>query len=143
MAKKQFTKKSMGFSDEEQAAMKERAQELRVDKANGEGSVLSKIAQMPEPDRAMAKRIHAIITAAAPTLKPKTWYGMPAYATADGKIVCFFQGASKFKYRYSTLGFNEAANLDEGHLWPIAYALTKLTAFEEKRIIALVKQAMS
>src|SRR2546426_687176 len=132
-----------GFTDEEKAAMKERAQELTTDKADGESAVLAKIGQMPEPDRAMAKRLHAIIKASAPGLFPKTWYGMPAYANRDGKVVCFFQSAQKFNSRYATLGFSDAANLDEGAMWPIAFALKKLTAAEEARIGALVKKAVS
>jgi len=139
-------KTSKGFSDEERAAMKERAQELKAEarggKADGEGAVLAKIAEMPEPDRAMAKRLHAIIRASAPALSPRTWYGMPAYAR-DGKVVCFFQSAHKFKARYATLGFSDAATLDEGAMWPTAFALTKLTAAEEARIAALVKKAVS
>jgi len=143
-------KKSKGFTAEERAAMKERAQELkaagrrgpRADKADGESAVLAKIAEMPEPDRAMAKRLHAIIKASAPALSPKTWYGMPAYAK-DGKVVCFFQSAQKFKSRYATFGFNDAANLDEGAMWPTSFALTELTATEEARISALVKKAVS
>ena len=128
--------------------MKERAQELkaarrgRAGKADGESDVLAKIAEMPEPDRAMAERIHAIVKASAPDLAPKTWYGMPAYAK-DGKVVCFFQSAQKFKARYATLGFNDAANLDDGTMWPTAFALTKLTAADEARIAALVKKAAS
>src|SRR6266508_5456241 len=131
-----INKKSKGFTDEERAAMKERAQELKADarrgprgkkdKADGEGDVLAKIAAMQEPDRAMAKRLHAIIKASAPGLSPKTWYGMPAYAK-DGKVVCFFQGAEKFKSRYATFGFSDEANLDEGAMWPTAFALTELT----------------
>ena len=143
-------KKSKGFTDEERSAMKERAQELkaearrgpRADKADGESAVLAKIAEMPEPDRAMAKRLHAIIKASAPALSPKTWYGMPAYAK-DGKVVCFFQSAQKFKSRYATLGFSDAANLDEGAMWPTSFALTELTAAEEAKIGALVKKAVS
>jgi uncharacterized protein YdhG (YjbR/CyaY superfamily) len=143
-------KKSKGFTDEERAAMKERAQEMksearrgsRADKADGENDVLAKIAEMPAPDRAMAKRLHAIIKASAPALSPKTWYGMPAYAK-DGKVVCFFQSAHKFKSRYATFGFNDAANLDEGTMWPTSFALTELTATEEARISALVKKAVS
>jgi uncharacterized protein YdhG (YjbR/CyaY superfamily) len=137
-----------GFTDEERAAMKERAQELKAaarankDKADGESAVLAKIAEMQEPDRAMAKRLHAIIKASAPALSPKTWYGMPAYAK-DGKVVCFFQSAQKFKTRYATFGFSDAANLDEGALWPTAFALEELTAAEEARIGALVKKAVS
>jgi uncharacterized protein YdhG (YjbR/CyaY superfamily) len=141
-------KKVKGFTDEERAAMKERAQELKAaarakkDKADGESDVLAKIAAMQEPDRAMAKRLHAIIKASAPTLSPKTWYGMPAYAK-DGKVVCFFQSAQKFNTRYATLGFSDAANLDDGHLWPTAFALKELTAAEEARIGALLKKAVS
>jgi uncharacterized protein YdhG (YjbR/CyaY superfamily) len=141
-------KKSKGFTDEERAAMKERAKELKAearadkDKAEGESAVLAAIAAMPEPDRAMAERLHAIITASAPALAPKTWYGMPAYAK-DGKVVCFFQAADKFKSRYATFGFSDTANLDEGALWPTAFALTGLTATEEARIGALVKKAVS
>jgi uncharacterized protein YdhG (YjbR/CyaY superfamily) len=145
-----INKKSKGFTDEERAAMKERAQELkaaarrgpRADKADGESAVLAKIAEMPEPDRAMAKRLHAIIKASAPALSPKTWYGMPAYAK-DGKVVCYFQSAEKFKSRYATFGFNDTANLDEGAMWPTSFALTELTATEEARISALVKKAVS
>ena len=143
-----MTDKSKGFTDEERAAMKERAQELKAaaraskDKADGESAVLAKIAEMPEPDRAMGKRLHAIIKASAPALSPKTWYGMPAYAK-DGKVVCFFQSAQKFKTRYATFGFSDAANLDEGHLWPTAFALKELTATEEAMISALVKKAVS
>ena len=135
---------SKGFSADERAAMKERARELKADadKAEAEKAVLAKIAEMPESDRAMAERIHAIITASAPALVPRTWYGMPAYAK-DGKIVCFFQPAQKFKTRYATFGFNDPANLDEGAMWPIAYALTELTAAAEARIGALVKKAAS
>jgi uncharacterized protein YdhG (YjbR/CyaY superfamily) len=142
------TKKSKGFTAEERAAMKERARELKAeerankDRAAGEKDVLSKIAEMPQPDRAMAKKLHAIITASAPDLSPKTWYGMPAYAK-DGKIVCFFQSADKFKSRYATLGFNDEANLDEGAMWPTSFALKELTAAEEKKIAALVKKAVS
>jgi uncharacterized protein YdhG (YjbR/CyaY superfamily) len=143
-------KKHEGFTDEERAAMKERAQELkaaarrgpRADKADGESDVLAKIAEMPEPDRAMAKRLHAIIKAGAPALSPRLWYGMPAYAK-DGKVVCFFQSAQKFKTRYATFGFSEAAKLDEGAMWPTAYALKELTAAEELKIGALVKKAVS
>ena len=141
-------KKSKGFTDEERAAMKARAQELKAearadkDKADGESDVFAKIAEMPEPERAMAKRLHAIIKASAPALSPKTWYGMPAYAR-DGKVVCFFQGAQKFKSRYATFGFNDEANLDEGAMWPTAFALKELTAADEARIGALVKKAVS
>src|SRR5215510_6870679 len=143
-------KKSKGFTDEERAAMKERAQELevearrgpRADKADGESDVLAKIAAMQEPDRAMAKRLHAIIKASAPARSPKTWYGMPAYAK-DGKVVCYFQSAQKFKSRYATFGFSDTAHLDEGDMWPVAFALKELTAAEEARIDALVKKAVS
>ena len=141
-------KKSKGFTDEERAAMRERAQELKAEarvnkkKAEGESDLLAKIAEMPEPDRAMGERLHAIIKASAPALSPKTWYGMPAYAK-DGKVVCFFQSAQKFNTRYATLGFSDKANLDEGAMWPTAFALTKLTAADEARIGALVKKAVS
>ena len=137
-----------GFTDEERAAMKDRAQELkaaarsRADKADGESAVLAKIAEMREPDRAMCKRLHAIIKASAPGLSPRLWYGMPTYAK-DGKVVCFFQSAQKFKTRYATLGFMHEANLDEGAMWPTAFALKELTAAEEARIGALVKKAVS
>jgi hypothetical protein len=122
--------------------MKERAQELMADKADGESAVLAKIAEMPDPDRAMGERIHAIIKASVPSLLPRTWYGMPAYAR-DGKVVCFFQSAQKFKSRYATFGFSDEANLDEGAMWPTAFALKELTAAEEARIAALVKKAAS
>ena len=143
-------KTSGGFTADERAAMKEHAQELkttarrgpRAAKADGEGDVLAKIAEMPEPDRARAERIHAIVKASAPALSPRTWYGMPAYAK-DGKIVCFFQPAQKFKTRYATLGFNDKANLDDGGMWPTAFALKELTDADEARIGALVKQAAS
>jgi uncharacterized protein YdhG (YjbR/CyaY superfamily) len=144
-AKSTTGKKSKGFTDEERAAMKERLQELKAEragKADGESAVLAKIAEMPEPDRAMGKRLHAIIKASAPALSPRLWYGMPAYAK-DGKVVCFFQSSQKFKTRYATFGFSDAANLDEGHLWPTAFALTELTPAEEARISALVKKAVS
>jgi uncharacterized protein YdhG (YjbR/CyaY superfamily) len=139
-----------GFTDEERVAMKERAQELKAEarrglrakKADGEGDVLAKIAKMPEPDRAMAERLHAIVKASAPALSPRTWYGMPAYAK-DGNVVCFFQGAYKFKARYATFGFSDKANLDEGTVWPVAFALKELTADDEVRIGALVKKAVS
>ena len=142
-------RKPTGFTDEERAAMKERAQELkaaarrgpRAGKADGEGDVLAKIAELPQPDRAMAKRLHAIIKASAPALSPKTWYGMPAYAK-DGNVVCFFQSAQKFKTRYATFGFSDKANLDEGAMWPTAFALKELTSAEEARIVALVKKAV-
>ena len=143
-------KKSKGFTAEERAAMKERAQELkaaarrgpRAAKADGESDVLAKIAEMAEPDRSMAERLHALVKASAPALSPRTWYGMPAYAK-DGKVVCFFQSAQKFKSRYATLGFSDTANLDEGDMWPTAFALKELTAAEEARIAALVKKAVS
>jgi hypothetical protein len=133
-------KKAKGFTDEERAAMKERAQELK--KAEGESTVLAKIAEMSEPDRTMGGRLHAIIKASAPVLSPKTWYGMPAYAK-DGKVVCFFQSAQKFNSRYATLGFSDKANLDEGAMWPTSFALKELTDAEEARIGALVKKAVS
>jgi hypothetical protein len=145
------TDKASGrFSDEERVAMKERAQELkaaarrgpRADKADGESAVLAKIAEMPEPDRAMGERLHAVIKASAPALSPRLWYGMPAYAK-DGKVVCFFQSAQKFNTRYATFGFSDEANLDEGAMWPTAFALTELTAADEARIGALVKKAVS
>ena len=137
-------KKSKGFTDEERAAMKERAQELKAEarRADGESALLAKIAEMQGPDRAMATRLHAIVKASAPALSPKTWYGMPAY-TKDGKVVCFFQSAEKFKSRYATFGFSDEANLDDGTMWPTAFALTELTADDEARIGALVKQAAS
>jgi len=141
-------KKSQGFTDEERAAMKERAQELKTEeranknKADGENDVLAKIGAMQEPDRTMAKRLHAIIKASAPALWPKLWYGMPAYAK-DGKVVCFFQSAQKFKSRYATFGFSDEANLDEGAMWPTSFALKELTAAEEAKIGALVKKAVS
>ena len=143
-------KASKGFTEDERAAMRERAQEAksaarrgsRATKADGESDVLAKIAEMPDHDRAIAERLHAIIMAAAPGLSPRTWYGMPAYAK-DGKVVCFFQGAHKFKTRYATLGFSDKANLDEGAMWPNAFALKELTATEEVRIGALVKRALS
>lgn len=142
------SKKSKGFTDEEQAAMKERAQELRAearankDKADGESALLAKIAEMSEPDRTMAQRLHEIIKATAPVLSPRTWYGMPAYAR-DGNVVCFFQSAQKFKTRYATLGFSDKANLDDGAFWPTSFALKELTATEEARIVELVKKAVS
>src|SRR6476659_8913980 len=143
-------KASKGFTDEERAAMKERAQELkssarrgpRAGKADGESDVLAKIAEMPKPDRAKAERLHAIVKDSAPALSPRTWYGMPAYAK-DGKVVCFFQSARKFKTRYATFGFSDKANLDEGAMWPTSFALKELTAAEEKKIVALVKRAVS
>jgi hypothetical protein len=143
-----INKKAKGFTDEERTAIKERAKEQKAEaranknKAEGESDVLAKIAEMPEPEHSMAKRLHEIIKASAPDLSPKTWYGMPAYAK-DGKIVCFFQSAQKFKTRYATLGFSDTANLDEGAMWPTSYALTELTEASEERIIALVKKAVS
>jgi uncharacterized protein YdhG (YjbR/CyaY superfamily) len=139
-----------GLTDEERGAMRDRVQELkaaarrgpRADKADEESAVLAKIAEMPEPDRALGERLHAIIKASAPALSPRLWYGMPAYAK-DGKVVCFFQSAQKFKTRYATFGFNDKANLDEGAMWPVAFALTELTAADEARIGALVKKAVS
>jgi uncharacterized protein YdhG (YjbR/CyaY superfamily) len=148
MSTKKDTQESTGFTAEERAAMKERARELKAearadkDRAAGESDVLAKIAEMPEADRALAARLHEIIKASAPLLAPKTWYGMPAYAR-DGKVVCFFQSAAKFNARYATFGFNDTANLDEGAMWPTAFALKELTAAEEAKIIALVKKAVS
>ncbi len=149
-AKSTTGKASKAFTDEERAAMKERSQEVkaaarrgpRASKADGESDVLAKIAEMPKPDRAMAERLHALIKTSAPALSPRTWYGMPAYAKG-GKVVCFFQSAHKFKSRYATFGFNDSANLDEGAVWPTAFALKELTAAEEARIGALVKKAAS
>ena len=143
-------RKSKGFTDEERAAMRERAQELKTEarrgakkgKSDGEGDVLAKIAEMRKPDRAMAERVHALIKASAPALSSRTWYGMPAYAK-DGKVVCFFQSAQKFKSRYATLGFSDKANLDKGAMWPTTFALKELTAAEEAKIAALVKKAVS
>jgi uncharacterized protein YdhG (YjbR/CyaY superfamily) len=143
---KSAKKPSSGFTAEERAAMKERAREVKASarsgKADGESDVLAKIAEMPEPDRAMAERLHALIRAAAPDLAPRTWYGMPAYAR-NGKVVCFFQSAQKFKSRYATLGFSDKANLDDGAMWPTSFALKELSAAAEERIGALVKQAVS
>ena len=136
-------KKSKGFSGFEREAMKERAQELMKGKSEGENALLAKIAAMPEPDKTMAKRLHAIIKVSAPTLTPKTWYGMPAYANKEGKVICFFQSADKFKARYATFGFSDAANLDEGDMWPTSFALKKLTKSEEIKIAKLVKKAVS
>jgi uncharacterized protein YdhG (YjbR/CyaY superfamily) len=143
-------KKPTGFTDEERVAMRERLQEVKAEarrgsrtgRADGESAVLAKIAALPQPDRAMAERLHAIIKANAPALSPKTWYGMPAYAK-DGNVVCFFQSAQKFKTRYATLGFSDKANLDEDHMWPTAFALKELSAAEEAKIGALVKKAVS
>jgi uncharacterized protein YdhG (YjbR/CyaY superfamily) len=148
MAENAVTKKSEGFTDAEKAAMKERAKELKAeqradrDRAAGEKDLLAKVAEMPKADRVMAERLHEIVTASAPSLSPKTWYGMPAYAR-DGKVVCFFQSADKFKARYATLGFSDEANLDDGPMWPTSFALKQLTAADEKRIAKLVKQAVS
>ena len=138
-------KKSEGFTAEERAAMRERAKELKAEaqRADGERAVLAKIDEMQGPDRAMAERLHEIVKASAPALSPKTWYGMPAYANKDGKVVCFFQSAQKFNSRYATLGFNDEANLDEGAMWPTSFALKELTATEEAKISALVKRAVS
>ncbi len=146
-AKKSTQQAAKGFTAEERAAMRERAQELKAevrankDKAAGESAVLAKIAEMPESDRTMAERLHAIVRSSAPALSPRTWYGMPAYAM-DGKVVCFFKAASKFKERYATFGFNETANLDDGAMWPTSWALTKLTAADEKKIAALMKKSV-
>lgn len=145
-SKRRPAESTEGFSPEELAAMKERAAEVKAarrgrKKAHGEQDVLAKIAEMPEPDRTMAQRIHALIKAAAPDLTPRTWYGMPAYAK-EGKVVCFFQSGHKFRARYATLGFTDAANLDEGAMWPTAFALKELTPAEEARIVALVKKAV-
>lgn len=138
-------KKSTGFTAAERAAMKERAKELKAEaaRADGESALLEKIAEMPEPDRGLAKRVHAIVTANAPGLLPKTWYGMPAYANAEGKVVCFFQAAVKFDARYATFGFNDSANLDDGAMWPISFALRQLGPAEEAKLSALVKKAVS
>ena len=142
-------KKSEGFTDEERAAMKERAKELKAEarankkKAEGESDLLAKIAEMQEPDRAMAERLHEIVKASAPALSPKTWYGMPAYANKDGKVLCYFQSAQKFNSRYATLGFSDEANLDEGAMWATSFALKELSAAEEAKIGALVKRAVS
>jgi uncharacterized protein YdhG (YjbR/CyaY superfamily) len=149
-AKGTRAERSSGFTDEERAAMRDRVQELktaarrgsRAGKADGESDVLAKIAEMPEADRKMAERLHGVVKASAPELAPRTWYGMPAY-TKDGKVLCFFRGAHKFKTRYATFGFSDAANLDEGNMWPTDFALKKLTANVEARISALVKQAVS
>ena len=141
-------KKPEGFTAEERAAMRERAKELKAEarankkKAEGESDLLAKVAEMRGPDRTMAQRLHEIVKANAPSLSPKTWYGMPAYANEDGKVVCYFQGAQKFGSRYSTLGFNDAANLDEGAMWPTSFALRELSAAEEAKIGALVKRAV-
>ncbi|MFN2198503.1 MAG: iron chaperone [Anaerolineales bacterium] len=148
MSTKQATQKNDGFTAEEKAAMKARAKELKAearaqkDRAAGEADLLEKIAEMEEPDRSMAERVHKIVSANAPDLMPKTWYGMPAYAK-DGNVICFFQAAQKFKARYATFGFNDHANLDDGNMWPTSFALTKLTKAEEARIAALVQKAVS
>jgi len=144
MSPKKTPKKS-GFTAEERAAMKERARELKAEasRADGEKALLAKVAEMPKPDRDMAERIHAIVKKSAPDLSPKTWYGMPAYANEEGKVVCYFQSADKFKSRYATFGFNDDAKLDEGDMWPTSFALKKLTAADEKKIAALVKKAVS
>ncbi|HKY53067.1 MAG TPA: DUF1801 domain-containing protein [Anaerolineales bacterium] len=144
-AKKVPQKPAKGLTAEERAALKERLKEEKAEREGkaAESDVLAKIAEMPEPDRAMAKRLHEIIKASAPALSPKTWYGMPAYANKDGKVVCFFTAASKFNSRYATFGFNDDAHLDEGAMWPTSFALTKLTAAEEAKIVALVKKAVS
>ena len=149
MPAKKAKTESGGFSAEERAAMKERAAELRAEgkkgakKADGLQAVLDSIAQMAPEDRALAERVHVTVTAAAPELSPKTWYGMPAYSDADGKVVVFFQNAGKFSYRYSTLGFQDAANLDDGDMWPVSYALKKWSSVVEKKVTALVKAAIS
>jgi uncharacterized protein YdhG (YjbR/CyaY superfamily) len=149
MSAKKATQKSEGFTDDERAAMKERAKELKAEarankkKAEGESDLLAKIAEMPEPDRAMAERLHEIVKASAPALSPKTWYGMPAYANKAGKVLCFFQSAQKFNSRYATLGFSDEANLDEGAMWATSFALKELSAAEEAKISALVKRAVS
>ena len=135
------SKESKGFTDEEKAAMRERAKELKAEKLEGESALLAKLASMPEPDRALGKRLHAIIKANVSTLTPTLWYGMPAYANKEGKMICFFQPAQKFKTRYATIGFSDKANLDEGAMWPVAFALKELTGAEETRIGALVKKA--
>ena len=142
MSEKKATQK---FTDEERAAMKERAKELKDEaaKADGEKALLAKIAEMPDPDRAMAKRLHEIITTTAPDLMPKTWYGMPAYANKEGRVICYFTPADKFKSRYATFGFNDGAKLDEGNMWPTSFALKELTAADEAKIGALVKKAVS
>jgi len=149
MGTKKETKKSDGFTAEEKAAMKERAKELKAEarankkKEEGEKDLLEKIAEMPEPERSMAKRLHGIITESAPNLWPKTWYGMPAYANKDGKVICFYQAASKFNTRYATFGFQHDANLDDGDMWPTGFALKELTTNTEAKIVALVKKAIS
>jgi uncharacterized protein YdhG (YjbR/CyaY superfamily) len=147
--KKKKSAKGEGFSDFEKQAMKDRAKELKAekkmasDRSVGEKAILDRIATMPEPDKTLAKKVHAIVTETAPNLMPKTWYGMPAYANSDGKVVCFFQDAKKFEARYASLGFGDPANLDDGNMWPVGYALVKITATEEAKIKALVKKAVS
>ncbi|MEP6896112.1 MAG: hypothetical protein ABI986_10940 [Chloroflexota bacterium] len=149
MSPKKETQNSKGFTAEEKAAMKARAQEMKAearagkDRAEGEKAILAAIGAMKEPDRSLGKRLHEIVTASAPALMPKTWYGMPAYADADGKVICFFQAAGKFNVRYATFGFQPDAKLDEGNMWAASFALKKLTATEEAKIIALVKKAVS
>lgn len=149
MSPNKDTQPSTGFTDEERAAMKERAEELKAearmdkDRTKGEQAVLEKIAEMPEPDRAMAERLHVIITTIAPDLSPKTWYGMPAYANKEGKVVCFFTAASKFQERYASFGFNAVANLDDGDMWPTSFALKALSPSVEEEIATLVKRAVS
>jgi hypothetical protein len=145
VGKQAATKASKGFTDAEKAAMRQRAREQKASasREDGERDLLAKIAAMSASDRAMAERLHALITATAPDLAPKTWYGQPAYANKDGKIICFFQPAEKFKTRYATLGFNDSAHLDDGAMWPVAFALKELTAADEAKIVALVKQAVS
>lgn len=135
--------KSKGFSDAERGAIQERAKELLNDKSDGENAVLQAIAKMSEPDKTIANKLHALIKKIAPTLTPKTWYGFPAYANKDGKVVCFFQYAGKFKTRYATLGFSDSANLDDSDMWPVTFALKKLTSVEEAKIVALVKKAIT
>ncbi len=148
MTTKKAGKTSDGWTDEERAAMKERAREMKAEarhgkkKADGEKDLLEKVAEMPDGDRAIAERLHELVKANAPDLLPKTWYGMPAYANKDGKVVCFFQSAEKFKSRYATLGFSDEASLDDGAMWPTSFALTKLTAADEKKIAALLKKAV-
>lgn len=141
-AAKNTTTSGKTFDETERAAMKERALELKANKKDGATMLLAKIAEMPEPDKSMATKLHTLITQNAPELQPKTWYGMPAYANKDGKVVCFFQNAAKFQARYSTLGFNDAAHLDDGNFWPTSFALKKLTAVEEAKIVELVKKAV-
>ncbi|MBI5494465.1 MAG: DUF1801 domain-containing protein [Deltaproteobacteria bacterium] len=141
-AKKSIDKGAKRFTADERAAMRDRAREMKRGKADGEGDLLAKVAAMPEPDRALATRLHALIRATAPELSPKTWYGMPAYANRDDKVVCFFQDASKFKSRYATLGFSDSANIDDGAMWPTSFALKRLGPAEVARIVALLKKAV-